>query len=153
MGYYITVSDIDFTINKENFDNALKALKNWSDSNTLKEALEEYAWHGNIGEDENYHIDYYGGEKLSNQSEFLDAIAPYDNPGSSMRITGEDGLIWEYRFNGTTMEEVYADIDFTQSREILNALFKTKSFQEHLPLYMGIHPELDKRIDKTLKGT
>ncbi len=154
MGYSIEQLDVEFRIKKENFRPCLKALKEANvelslNTSDLKTALEECRWtpyidtdHGDI-----VYIEFTG-DKLMDDEEIFDAIAPYVEAGSFIGIQGEDRSMWKWVFNGKECLEKSAVIDWEDNAEIVQALLNHK---EILPTLLNIHPSLDKKIQDTLK--
>ena len=55
---------------------------------------------------------YFEGEKLGNDEILFDAIAPFVEEGSFLEMSGEDGALWRWSFDGKEMEEKYANINW-----------------------------------------
>jgi hypothetical protein len=130
MGYYIRQRDANFMIKAENKEKALKAIKDltntksgndsfsWVDmdnarnTDILKEAFEAWRWASFDDPDGNINDIRFCGEKSGDCNKLFTAIAPYVEKGSFIEMSGEEGEIWQWVFNGKTMEEKYATITF-----------------------------------------
>lgn len=130
MGYYIKQRDVEFTIKAENKEKALKAIKKLTntksgndsfawvnmkkarETDNLNEAL--IAWRWIAYEDNNGNIDClaFDGEKWGSCSLMFSAIAPYVKKGSYIEMSGEEGEIWRWQFDGKKMIEKFAEITF-----------------------------------------
>jgi hypothetical protein len=130
MGYNIRQRYSMFMIKAENKEKALKAIKDltntkpyndsfsWVDMNTARntdnfvKALRAWRWEaiedtlGNI-------VDLrFNGEKAGDCDLLFKAIAPYVEKDSYIEMSGEEGEIWRWKFNGKTMKEKQASITF-----------------------------------------
>lgn len=157
MGYYINVREVDITIKKENFEACRQAIislgcGDWvnacTEDQTLEKMLTEWRWNPEFDKDGNINNLYFESEKLGSEEKFFEALAPYVEAGSYIEISGEENAIWRYCFDGKTMYEDSAALDWDCNADIVNAILEKK---EVLPLLLGIHPSLDGRIEKALK--
>lgn len=142
MGYYINQRGADFKIKKNNIKKALEAIKAldpenggggsyrdgrkfesyfaWVNTNeyknakTLKEAVQAFRWDIEFDKGGNCINIYFEGEKVGDDDQFLEALAPFVEPGSYIEMQGENGEIWRWVFNGETMKEVYAEVTFPE---------------------------------------
>jgi len=64
--------------------------------------------------DEGFWLTYYDS-KAGNEDAFLDAVAPYVRPGSTLEWSGEDGERWLERFDGQTVERFEGKIVYDPS--------------------------------------
>ena len=134
MGYCMTQRDSNFAIKAEDKEKALEAIKelagketihdgsgkhfSWVETerfvnaSTLKEAMDEWRWE--IGEDEEGNVldIYFSGEKLGNDEILFNAIAPYVKEGSYIEMSGEDGSLWRWSFDGKSCVEKGAQISW-----------------------------------------
>lgn len=159
MGYYISQREADFTIKKENFPAVLKIIKGlelggWCTdipkNADIKEAFECWRWEVDYDSHGNISSIYFTGEKHSGDEEgFLKAIAPYVEAGSYIEMSGEEGEIWRWVFDGHNCEEVTAGLDWEDNIQIVEDILEQK---EILPTLIGINKKLDQRIAKVLKG-
>jgi hypothetical protein len=114
----------DFNINAENKDKALKALKalckkkdlGWVDNafvinaNTLEEALKECRWDTENIFGENINSIDFSGEKLGDDYDIFNAIAPYVESSSYIEMEGEDSDLWRWVFEDGECKEVFPTI-------------------------------------------
>lgn len=127
MGYCIEMTDSKFGIKKENFEKALKNLKDvfvpenmtcydyingkkyphfsWVnteivlESTTLGEALEKIRYTPTYNENGDICNVEFTGEKYGDEEIFFNALAPYIEAGSYLCFEGEDGDTWRWDFN------------------------------------------------------
>lgn len=134
MGYFMDQRDTKFTIKKENFEAALKALKDlfrdernmpiydwingtkhphfsWVstkevlDSESLCQALSAIRWSPDVDSNEDINYITFEGEKSGNENIFFATIAPYVENGSYIGMEGEDGYLWRWVFNNGEVKE------------------------------------------------
>ena len=86
----------------------------FANATTLEEAL--WAWH--------WEVEYCGcgcgdvawimfqGEKYGDEPKLLEALAPYVEAGCFIEMSGEDGALWRWSFDGSDMEEKSANISW-----------------------------------------
>lgn len=126
MGYCIKMTNSNFAIKKENFEKALKNLKDiftpenmtcydsiggkryfhfrWVNTETvleseeLGEALEEIRYTPEYNENGDICDVEFTGEKYGDEEIFFKALAPYIESGSYLCFEGEDGDIWKWVF-------------------------------------------------------
>ena len=136
MGYCMDQRAADFTIKSENKGKALEAIKglatqtkrmgggssrgerwfSWVttkefvEAGTLLEAISAWRWEANESENGDITDIYFHGEKLGDDTIFLEAIAPYVEAGSYIEMQGEDGSIWRWVFDGRGVVEQAAKI-------------------------------------------
>jgi len=116
--------DNSFFLPKEKQEEALKAIiiagintpkifgVCTSQSKTLKEALESWAWKPEFDEEGNIVAISFEGNKSGSELELFQAIAPFVKAGSFIEMGGEDGAIWRFQFDGTTCFENYPTISW-----------------------------------------
>lgn len=125
MGYCIKLIDSKFEIKKENFDEALDAIKalaynhdgtgypfvkcrySWVNNNdfikatSLFDAIEAWGW---TPEEKERGGSFSGiclnSEKLGDEEVMFKAIGPYVEKGSYIEMQGEDGARWRWNFDG-----------------------------------------------------
>ncbi len=129
MGYYMSQVDQDFTILAENKQAAFELLKQWAqkvsishphyqpfgNAKTLEDALNELRWAPDTDENGNITELYFEGEKLRDEAEWMDAIAPMVKEGSKLMMCGEEGSHWCWYFDGESCvdypgEVIYPDM-------------------------------------------
>ena len=131
MGYCMNMQDSSFHIPKNNFSDALAAIKgvmNISDkmhgasyeggketcrwyswvntdavlaAETLQEAMHVWRWKPYIGDSGDIEGISFYGEKSGQDEVFFGAIAPFVKSGSYICMHGEDGALWRWYFDGT----------------------------------------------------
>lgn len=112
MGYCVSMRVSNFKIKNENLPKALELLKDFTkrqdhimfvnkrtvlDSKMLSEAMEEYRW-GIESKEYGVKLEYFYGEKLGDDFEMFNAIAPVVEEGSYIEMHGEDGETWRWVF-------------------------------------------------------
>ncbi len=142
MGYYMICRKVNFKINNESKSLAHNAIlelmskvddfghefyvsgrdtiRNFSWVNTsivlksknLEEALKEWRWDPEVDDDLNIINLDFTGEKLGDDFELFKAIAPFVQDGSYIEMSGEDGDIWRWIFEGGKCIERNASITF-----------------------------------------
>jgi len=125
MGYCIESNEIRFVIKKENANFVLKALKDFVktkeklmwvdidtilDCETIEEAFEEIRYPLVENTNGDYKIDYFSGEKLGDDLEIFNSIAPYVEEDSYIEMSGEDDNLWRWVFKNGKCEEIYPTI-------------------------------------------
>ena len=135
MGYCIKMTDSNFVITKENFEKALKSLKdvfvpknmtcydyingkkyphfswvntkNVLESTKLGEALEEIRYTPTYNENDDICNVEFTGEKYGDEEIFFNALAPYVESGSYLCFEGEDGDTWRWDFNNEKVKYIF----------------------------------------------
>jgi hypothetical protein len=91
--------------------------ENLAQAATLQNAM--YQWRWQVYEDvETEDVDcpihiqdiQFIGEKLGDDGQLFDAIAPFVEAGSYIEMSGEDGCLWRWIFDGKSCEEVQAKV-------------------------------------------
>lgn len=54
----------------------------------------------------------FQGEKLGSEVELFNCLAPFVKAGSFIQMSGEEGDLWRYTFDGKKMIEKYAKISW-----------------------------------------
>ena len=104
MGYRIYIREVDLRIRKENFDAALSAVKaafssSWTEHlDTFEEAMSDFGYAPEYDEDGNIDGFEFIGEKLRNDREFWDTVAPFVEEGCYLEVEGDDLEIWRWKF-------------------------------------------------------
>jgi len=116
--------DNNFFLPKENQDDALQFLKSldgkyaWvngrevSSALTLYAALRAWRWEAEFDKDGNINAIYFEGEKSGDDLALFNAIAPFVKAGSFIEMSGEDGAIWRFQFDGKICFENYPTISW-----------------------------------------
>lgn len=128
MGYCVDMRDQEFFIDKSNIDKALQAIKEickgkednfaWVinsdvyDADTLEEAMDYWGWQLEFDQDGNCNNIYCQNEKLGDDYQLFAAIAPCVKKGSFIEMSGEDGEIWRWVFDGKKCKEKLAKVTF-----------------------------------------
>ena len=122
MGYCMQQVDSMFTIKAENVEKALEAIKKLTagyawvspdvvNATTLCNAM--WAWRWEIVMDNNDVIGIsFNGEKLGDDEILFNAIAPYVEAGSFIQMSGEEGMMWRWSFDGKECREQQAVISW-----------------------------------------
>lgn len=137
MGYYINQRFQKFRIPVEKQDACLEAIKaigggspnvgngggyswvsEYANATSLTEAMNAWRWAiypdphqgGDVTEIE------FHGEKLGDDEVLWAAIAPFVDAGSYIEMSGEEGEVWRWVFNGTGFETHYARLVFDYER-------------------------------------
>lgn len=180
MGYCMDNRGGVFFISKENVPRALQAIKNlatqthrggggsygpgkkvvkhfsWVETNeitnakNIEEVFEAWSWTAEVDRKGNVTDIYFNSEKIGDEAILFEAIAPYVKDGSYIEMSGEDSAIWRWAFKDKEMYEESAVLDWDDNAGIVEKILKAK--KKELPTLMGIHPELDRKIEKILKG-
>ena len=131
MGYYMSQMDCYFRIAAADKAAAFDALKQWEatelekhpdhtnscytplgKAETLEDALGELDWEVESNEQGDIVGLYFTGEKLHDEDEWLDAIAPHVAKGSYLTMSGDDNIIWCWYFDGSHCMEYYGEVVF-----------------------------------------
>lgn len=67
---------------------------------SLPQAFEAWRWRPELNVAGNITNIYHTGWKIGDYEQFFEAIAPWVQVGSFVRIHGEDGLLWHFAFDG-----------------------------------------------------
>lgn len=131
MGYYMEQFDQAFRISAENKAAAFEALKGWAlkemernavyahlghspigDATELEDALSELDWETSTDDCGNIVEMCFSGEKLHDEDEWLDVIAPHVDKGSQLMMRGEDGCSWCWYFDGESCTTYSGEVIF-----------------------------------------
>lgn len=178
MGYCIDMRSASFCIKKDNIPKALKAMKSmakdtskggggasfggkttisfaWVDTKelvkvkTIEEAFAVWGYPVERGEKGGDVSEiYYEFEKIGDERQMFEVIAPYVERGSYLEMSGEDNETWQWYFNGRELEELSATLDYGGHKEMIDKILEKK---EILPLLLGINKRLDNKIAGVLK--
>lgn len=126
MGYRVFQRDSKFSILAGNKRPALNALLGYDaeqvlknrfrrpsgNQSTLESLLKEWDWQVETDADGNITDICFENERLGEEYEWFDRIAPYVVPGSYIAFEGEDGAIWCHYFDGKRCTEHQGKIIF-----------------------------------------
>ena len=131
MGYDMYQINQRFKIAAGNKEEAFQALKGWEkreieqnnslvefgcpplgDAETLEEALRELCWEPETDEEGNVVELYFTGDRLSDEDNWLNVLAPYVAKGSYLTMEGEDCYAWRWYFDGETCKEYGGKLTF-----------------------------------------
>lgn len=79
-------------------------------SETFEEAMCEWGWETITDNEGNIIGISFKGEKLGDDFELFEAIAPFVKEGSFIQMSGEEDEIWRWSFNGEKCFEIYPTI-------------------------------------------
>lgn len=132
MGYCMSQVDGSFLMKRENQDAAFKAVKeqmggkayHWQEASWMKNARDIQAvfdeWRYQPETDDEtgdiVAIEFIG-EKLGDELEFFKVIAPFVEKDSYLEMSGEDGSMWRWKFDGTTCKEIHARVEWDDEEE------------------------------------
>lgn len=140
MSYYMDHRGGEFYIDHANAQLALEALKKWGEriwpkdawgedpvarASNLADALVELFWEADMDKDSNITDITFNGEKIGEEAQWMNEIAPYVKKGSMIEMQGEDGSLWCWYFNGESCCEyqgcvIYPGIPNEMSEEGVN---------------------------------
>ena len=128
MGYYMNQRESNFFIPKEKTEDVFKAIKEgpekdhpWVNSSEVKEAtnlteaLEVWRWSPQFDKQGNVEALWFNGEKSGNDMVLFAMIAPFVKEKSFIEMSGEDGGIWRFCFDGEICFEDYPTITWSYS--------------------------------------
>ena len=114
MSYTMSQKDTEFYMDQTNLEAARKAIRqamegfkwfNPKKAHSLDDAVAQCDWALEFDDNDNVVgiemlMEYQGEEKR-----MFDAIAPYVKPGSYIQMSGEDGSMWRWLFDGMSCIE------------------------------------------------
>lgn len=109
MYYDITQHDTRFFMDKSNLEAARQALRsaaaeckwfNMRNACSLKNAVAQFGWDLEFDDDDNVNRIRLRIQSAGDENRLFNAIAPYVKPGSYIQMTGEDGTMWRWAFDG-----------------------------------------------------
>ncbi len=132
MGYCIDQRDTRFFIPHSRINEAYAALNTlaaaadsaryghfaWVDTATIRRArsltehLKEWRWEAEFDAQGNLTGLHFTGEKLGDDFELFQALAPFVRSGSFIVMQGEDGEMWRWMFDGSQCHEQSATVSF-----------------------------------------
>ncbi len=87
-------------------------------SKTLEEAIVAWGWQLDDMGDGEYGIECLGNS-LRDDRQLFDAIAPFVEAGSFIEMSGEDGTLWRWYFDGKQCEEQLGHVVFGKPARVL----------------------------------
>lgn len=83
-------------------------------ADTLQDLFAEFRWDVYTDDDGNINTIDFVGEKsgYGEDLEFLQSVAPFVREGSFIEMSGEDGQLWRWVFDGKTCIEKYPEINW-----------------------------------------
>jgi hypothetical protein len=136
MGYSMSLQDQKFLLKRSDAAKALEALKelfrkhpngpnnyghfSWIETkdvlsaNSLQKAMRACRWglETNGGDDGDFDIIEFDGEKLGDDELIFSAIAPFVKDDSFVEMRGEDGSIWKWVFKDGKVKEKTGKVVF-----------------------------------------
>lgn len=131
MSYYMEQFDQAFRIAAENKAAAFEALKGWAQEELernaiyahlnrspignaleLEDALSKLDWETSTDDCGNIIEMRFSGEKLRDEDDWLDVIAPHVDKGSQLMMRGEDGCSWCWYFDGESCTTYSGEVIF-----------------------------------------
>lgn len=109
MSYNMTQHDTQFFMDKSNLESARQALRsaaadckwfNTRNARSLENAAYQFGWDLEFDDDDNVNGIHHLLECAGEEERLFSAIAPYVKPGSYIQMTGEDGTLWRWAFDG-----------------------------------------------------
>lgn len=79
---------------------------------TLEDAMASWGYPIETDDEGNVIDIRFHGQKIGDEDQLFDAIAPYVEDGSYIEMTGEDDYVWRWVFNGNRVEEVEGEVVF-----------------------------------------
>lgn len=99
MGYCATCNGIEYTIVASKIQDATKALRTAfpDEEGDLKGMIDNIcSFRGFTNSNGSFVIETWAGEKIRQQRDVLNALAPYFEEGDTSEWVGEDGFSWEW---------------------------------------------------------
>jgi hypothetical protein len=121
MGYCMSQSDSKFKILKDSFDKIKEAvlaakerktrfgfanIEHLNSNSNIEDIFEEFSWEIEKNEQGDVCYIQFTGEKMGNDLEFFNVIASHVVAGSFIEMSGEDGGLWRWVFDGKTCKEI-----------------------------------------------
>jgi len=85
---------------------------------TLKEALDEWRYACEVYEDGSVQITYFHGEKLGDDFQLMEVIAPFvqgevkTQSCAEIDCRGEDGCLWQWKFENGSVKERHGSVSY-----------------------------------------
>ena len=117
-----------------------------ANAKNIQEAFETWRWTVDLNDETGDVCSiYFDGEKMGDEDHLFNAVAPYVESGCYIEMSGEDGAIWRWSFDGGECHTIDASMDWDDCAGMINKILENK---EILPTLIGMHPGLDARIAK-----
>ena len=108
MGYDVSNRGCKFFISRNFFGNAAVALRGYlkrcgygpANNDSLVDMLSDHCWVVDKDKDGNINEIYLDDDRLGDDQDMFEAIAPFVQAGSYIAFEGEDGFIWCFYFDG-----------------------------------------------------
>ena len=123
MGYCMEQREANFKLKPGKEAAALQAIKEQASADSpwvttdeilnatnFKNAMEAWRWRIEYNDKGEISDLQFEGEKLGDDVRLWDAIAPYVKAGSYIEMSGDEGCLWRWFFDGKKMIEQYARI-------------------------------------------
>ena len=125
MGYSVYVNETNFMIKKENQEKAFNACKkqlinadlySWVKQYDLDKAdhishyFEAFGWDYETDSEYNIVDVVMENEKIGDEDEFFEILAPFIEDGSYIEFYGKDGRKWRWVFKNGLMKEILPTI-------------------------------------------
>ena len=81
-----------------------------ANADTAEKAFKAWRWEAQFDGEGNIVDLCFDGEKLGDDEQFFQTIAPWVKDGSYIEMSGEDGALWRWTFNNGEMREKTPDI-------------------------------------------
>lgn len=94
------------------FDEAMSKLE------SLEDALVAWGWQLMDNGDGTFWLECLG-DALRDDRQLFDAIAPFVEAGSFIEMSGEDGTLWRWHFDGEQCQEQLGHVVFGESARVL----------------------------------
>mgnify|MGYP005750691621 CR=1 FL=1 len=132
MGYCMSLRNSKFFLPAQRMQEAFAALTNLSaqapkqrhghfawvrtevlaQARDVRDVLNEWRWRPTFSTQGDIVDLSFEGEKLGDDKQLFDALAPYVSRGSFLEMHGEDGEVWRWVFDGVRCLEQSANVGF-----------------------------------------
>jgi hypothetical protein len=89
-------------------------VHDFSDAKDLVEALDCWRWEADMDPTGSIVGLTFNGEKLGDDKVLFEAIAIFVRPGSYISMSGEDGALWRWYFDGTRVHEQFGRVVYDE---------------------------------------
>lgn len=125
MGYCMELVDWDFEIKADKIPAAYEAMKKliakankrtyyspYSVGKDLFDTIIGWGWEFETDDKDNVNGVMFTGEKLGDDDMLFEALAPFVTKGSYIEMSGEDGGLWRWVFDGKKCKEKHAKVSW-----------------------------------------